>query len=217
MNRIYDVIVVGARCAGSPTAILLARKGYRVLVVDRATFPSDTVSSHVVHPLGVAALARWGLLDRLTATGCPAIHTYAFDFGPFTIEGAPGTPESPVAYCPRRTVLDKLLVEAAAEAGAEIREEFTVDEVVIEDGRVTGIRGHDKGGATVTELARVVVGADGRYSHVASAVSPEQYNERPEILCGYFSYWSNLPMDGRFEVYVRDHRGWGAAPTHDDL
>ena len=66
MNTAYDAIIVGARCAGSPTAMLLARKGYRVLVVDRATFPSDTVSSHVVHPLGAAALARWGLIDRLT-------------------------------------------------------------------------------------------------------------------------------------------------------
>src|SRR5213593_1435216 len=112
MTKEFDAIVVGARCAGSPTAMLLARKGYRVLVVDRATFPSDTISTHVVHPLGVAALARWGLLDRLAATGCPAIHTYAFDFGPFTLSGAPGTAEAPVAYCPRRTVLDKLLVDA---------------------------------------------------------------------------------------------------------
>jgi 2-polyprenyl-6-methoxyphenol hydroxylase-like FAD-dependent oxidoreductase len=95
----HDVIVVGARCAGSPTAMLLARKGYRVLVVDRATFPSDTVSTHVLHPLGVAALERWGLLQRLVVTGCPPIHTYTFDFGPFTIEGSPGTMDSPVAYC----------------------------------------------------------------------------------------------------------------------
>ena len=91
MSRSYDVIVVGARCAGSPTAMLLARKGYKVLVVDRSVFPSDTVSTHVVHPLGVTALRRWGLLDRLVASGCPPIDTYAFDFGPFTITGAPGS------------------------------------------------------------------------------------------------------------------------------
>ena len=66
----FDVIVVGARCAGSPTAMLLARKGYKVLVVDRSTFPSDTISTHVVHPLGIAALKRWGLLERLVASGC---------------------------------------------------------------------------------------------------------------------------------------------------
>ena len=140
----YDAIVVGARCAGSPTAMLLARKGYRVLVVDRATFPSDTVSTHLLHPPGVAALRRWGLLDRLVATGCPPIDTYAFDFGPFTLAGAPGTDEAPVAYGPRRTVLDKLLVDAAAEAGAEVREGFTVEEILVEDGRVTGIRGHGR-------------------------------------------------------------------------
>lgn len=79
MTKAFDVIVVGARCAGSPTAMLMARRGYRVLVVDRATFPSDTVSTHILHPLGVRALSRWGLLDRLTATGCPPIDTYAFD------------------------------------------------------------------------------------------------------------------------------------------
>src|SRR5512146_424027 len=120
MEKRYDAIIVGARCAGSPTAMLLARKGYRVLLVDRAAFPSDTVSSHIIHPPGVAALARWGLLDRLTRTGCPPIRMYHFDFGPVTITGAPGTQDSPVAYCSRRTVLDKILVDAAAEAGAEV-------------------------------------------------------------------------------------------------
>jgi 2-polyprenyl-6-methoxyphenol hydroxylase-like FAD-dependent oxidoreductase len=114
MTKALDVIVVGARCAGSPTAMLLARKGYRVLLVDRATFPSDTVSTHILHPLGARALSNWNLLDRLAATGCPAMHTYTFDFGPFTLTGAPGIREAPVAYCPRRTVLDKLLLDAAA-------------------------------------------------------------------------------------------------------
>jgi len=156
----YDAIVVGARCAGSPSAMLLARKGYKVLLVDKATFPSDTISTHLIHPPGVAALKRWGLLNRLVATGCPPIHTYAFDFGPFTITGSPGTDEAPVSYGPRRTVLDKLLVDAAAEAGAEIREGFSVSEILFEDGRVVGIRGRDGQGAEVTEKARIVTGAD---------------------------------------------------------
>jgi 2-polyprenyl-6-methoxyphenol hydroxylase-like FAD-dependent oxidoreductase len=215
-NR-YDAIVVGARCAGSPTAMLLARRGHKVLVVDRATFPSDTVSTHLLHPPGVASLRRWGLLERLTATGCPPIGTYAFDFGPFTISGAPGTDDTPVAYGPRRTVLDKLLVDAAAEAGAEVREGFTVTEVVVSDGRVTGVRGHGRDGGTVTEQARVVVGADGRHSRVARAVGPEQYHEKPPLLCGYYSYWSGLPMGGRFETWVRPDRAFAAWPTHDDL
>src|ERR1051325_5346557 len=87
-NR-YDAIVVGARCAGSPTAMLLARRGYRVLVVDRATFPSDTPSTHMIHGPGIAALRRWGLLAQVVAPGCPPIETYSFDFGPFTLAGHP--------------------------------------------------------------------------------------------------------------------------------
>jgi 2-polyprenyl-6-methoxyphenol hydroxylase-like FAD-dependent oxidoreductase len=213
----YDAIVVGARCAGSPTAMLLARKGYKVLMVDRARFPSDTVSTHILHPPGVASLRRWGLLDRVVATGCPPIHTYAVDFGPFTISGAPGTDEDPVAYAPRRTVLDKLLVDAAAEAGAEVREGFTVSEVVVEDGRVAGVRGHGGNGRTVTERARVVVGADGRHSLVARAVRPERYHEKPQLLAGYYAYWSGLPMDGHFQTWVREYRGFAAWPTNDDL
>jgi 2-polyprenyl-6-methoxyphenol hydroxylase-like FAD-dependent oxidoreductase len=197
--------------------MLLARNGYRVLAVDRATFPSDTISTHVVHPRGVAALARWGLLDRLTATECPPIHTYTFDFGPFTIAGSPGTEDSPVAYCPRRTVLDKILVDAASKAGAEVREGFTVEEVLMEDGRVSGIKGRSKSGVAVTEHARVVVGADGRYSVVAEAVRPPQYNEKPPLLSAYYTYWSNLPIEGRFETYIRPRRGFAAAPTHDGL
>ena len=213
----YDVIVVGARCAGSPTAMLLARKGYRVLLVDRATFPSDTVSTHIVHPPGVGALDRWGLLGEVTATGCPPIDTYVLDFGPLVLAGSPANTESAVAYCPRRTVLDKVLVDGAAAAGVEVREGFGVDALVEDGGRITGIRGRASDGSTVTEHARVVVGADGLKSFVARSVHAEQYHERPRQLCGYYSYWSNLPVDGRFETYVRDDRGFAAAPTNDGL
>ena len=213
----YDAIVVGARCAGAPLALLLARKGYQVLVVDKATFPSDTISTHLVHPPGVAALRRWGLLDQVLATGCPPIDTYRFDFGPFALSGAPGTPDSPLSYGPRRTVLDKILLDAASGAGAEIREGFTVDEVLVDDGRATGIRGHGRNEAPVTERARCVVGADGRHSVVASRVRPETYQERPPILAGYYAYWSGLPMEGRFETYALPHRGFAAWPTNDGL
>jgi 2-polyprenyl-6-methoxyphenol hydroxylase-like FAD-dependent oxidoreductase len=216
MTRTYDAIVVGARCAGSPTAMLLARKGYRVLLVDRTKFPSDIVSTHLVHPLGAEALSRWGLLDRLVATGCPSIHTYSFDFGPFTISGAPGTETAPLAFAPRRTILDKLLIEAAFEAGAEVRERFTVEELLVEDGRAVGIKGSSARGS-ITERARVVIGADGLRSIVAESVRPEQYDEKPPICVGYYTYWSGLPMHGRSEVYVRDRRAFAAWPTHEDL
>ena len=219
MSNGYDVIVIGARCGGSPTAMLLARKGYRVLLVDKATFPSDTISTHMIHPPGVAALKRWGLLERLEATGCPPITKYSFDFGPITISGAPRPIDGVTqGFCPRRIVLDDFLVRAACEAGAELREAFTVDEVLIEDGVVTGIRGHAKDGAAVTERARVVIGADGKHSLVAKAVRPEHYHEVPQLQTGYYAYWSGLPVEG-FEVYVRaEHgRGFATIPTHDDL
>jgi 2-polyprenyl-6-methoxyphenol hydroxylase-like FAD-dependent oxidoreductase len=217
MSRQYDVIVVGARCAGSPTAMLLARKGYRVLVVDKATFPSDTLSTHMIHTPGVLALRRWGLLDRVVATGCPPVDTYTIDFGAFTIEGSPAVDGAPASYAPRRTVLDALLADAAREAGVEVREGFTVEDVVIQEGRVTGIRGHGRDGRTVTEHARVVVGADGRRSLVAEVVRPEQYHERPPLLAGYYAYFSGLPMDGRFETYVMPNRGAALWPTNDGL
>ncbi|HEV7711109.1 MAG TPA: NAD(P)/FAD-dependent oxidoreductase, partial [Asanoa sp.] len=211
-DQAYDVIVVGARCAGSPLALLMARQGYRVLLLDRATFPSDTVSTHVIHPPGVAALARWGLLDQVVATGCPPVGRYSFDFGPIALAGAPGSAESPYAYAPRRTLLDKILVDAAAVAGAEVREGFTVEDVLIVGGKVTGIRGHDQGGASVVERARVVVGADGRNSVVAKAMRPAVYEEQAPLTVGYYSYWSDLPTDS-FEAYSRPGRGWAVCPT----
>ncbi|MDQ1518606.1 MAG: hypothetical protein QOE80_4436 [Actinomycetota bacterium] len=217
MKTDYDAIVVGARCAGSPTAMLLARKGYRVLLVDRASFPSDTLSTHMIHAPGVAALHRWGLLEQVVATGCPPIDTYTFDFGPFTIAGHPRPSDGiATAYAPRRTVLDKILVDAAAQAGAEVRERFTIDDVVVEDGTVVGIRGHGEGSEPVLERARVVIGADGRNSSVARAVRPEQYNEKPMLMWSYYTYWSGLPVTG-FEIVVRPDRGWAALPTNDGL
>ena len=212
----FDVVVVGARCAGSPLALLLARRGHRVLLVDRATFPSDTVSTHVIHPPGVAALRRWGLLDQVVATGCPPVGRYSFDFGPIVLAGDPGSAEAPYAYAPRRRLLDKILVDAAVAAGVEVREGFTVEEVLVADGQVTGIRGHDRRGASIVERARVVVGADGRNSVVAKAVRPEQYEDRPPLTVGYYSYWSGLPTD-TFEAYSRPGRGWAVCPTNDDL
>lgn len=209
MNDTYDVIVSGARCAGSPTALLLARAGHRVLLVDRATFPSDIPSTHVLHPPGVAALARWGLEGRLAATGCPPFTRYRFDFGPLVVSGSPGT-----AYCPRRTVLDKLLLDAAAEAGVEVREGFTVEEVLFDGERVVGIRGHDRGGRRVTERGRVLVGADGKHSRVAAAVGAPSYHERPMVEGAYYAYWSGVPVEG-FEVFIRPGRAMAAAPTHD--
>ena len=214
----YDAIVVGARVAGSPTAMLLARAGHRVLLVDRATFPSDTISSHLIHAPGMAALQRWGLDDRVIATGCPAVDTYRFDFDGLVIAGRPrGTDGAPVAYAPRRTVLDAILVEAAAEAGAEVRESFSVDDLIREDGVVRGIRGRRSGGARVEERARIVIGADGVNSTVARLAGAPRHDEVPALEALYLAYWSNLPTGGEFQLYSRGNRALAAIPTNDGL
>ncbi len=213
----YDAIVVGARCAGSPAAMLLARRGYRVLLVDRATFPSDTMSGHYIHQPGVASLQRWGLLDRVVRSNCPPITRASFDLGPFSLTGsAPPAGDVHAAYAPRRTVLDKMLVDAAVESGAELREGFATREVLCDGDRVVGIRGQTSGGNTVTERARIVVGADGRHSLVARAVGAAEYHARPALTCAYFSYWDGIPIDG-FELYARERRMAGAFPTNDGL
>ncbi|HEX4979649.1 MAG TPA: NAD(P)/FAD-dependent oxidoreductase [Acidimicrobiales bacterium] len=212
----YDAIVVGARCAGAPTAMLLAQRGHRVLLVDRTTFPSDTISTLLVNPPGVAAMARWGVLDRVVATGCPAIRTFSFDFGPVVVSGTPD-PDDGVStgYAPRRYILDKILVDAAADAGAEIREGFTLEELLTEDGTVVGIAGHGADGSRVEERARVVVGADGWNSTIARAVGAEKYNELPVLGTAFYTYWSRLPVEG-MTTYIRGDRGVALIPTNDD-
>lgn len=217
MSKDYDVIVVGARCAGSPTAMLLARRGYRVLLVDRATFPSDTLSTLIIHAPGVAALRRWGLLDDVVATGCPAVERYVFDFGAVVIAGTPHPSDgSSAAYAPRRIILDNLLVDAAGRAGVEVREGFSVEDILVEHGVVVGIRGHGPNRRPVVERARVVVGADGWNSFVARAVGAERYHEKPVLENAFYTYWSGLPVDG-FTTWVRGDRGFAAIPTNDDL
>jgi flavin-dependent dehydrogenase len=210
---VYDAIIVGARVAGAPTAMLLARRGHRVLLLDRAQFPSDTLSTHYIHQPGMERLARWGLLEQVVASGCPPARTLAFDVGPFTLVGEPPPAgEAADAYAPRRTVLDSILLEAAAAAGAEVRTGFGVDELLFADGAVTGIR-H----GAVTEKARVVVGADGRHSFVARAVAAPAYDDRPGLTCAYYTYWSGV-SGGRVELYPRDGRMvMGGATTNDGL
>ncbi len=200
--------------------MLLARMGHRVLLVDRATFPSDTMSTHLLKVPAVAALERWGLLDAvLRKANCPPISEATFDVGDFSLTGSP-PPLDDIAGCfsPRRMHLDEVLVGAAIEAGAELREGFSVREILADgSGRVTGVRGREAGGgAIVAERARIVVGADGLRSIVVRAVKPLAYRIRPSLTCAYYSYWSGAAVE-RLEACPRERRMVISFPTGDGL
>ena len=211
----YDAIVVGARCAGSSTARLLAERGHRVLVVDRAHFPSDTVSTHCVTLGGVAQLRRWGLLDRVLATNVPWVPSFTLTIGPNEFRDPLPADETAGTVSPRRTVLDKLLLDAAAESGAEVREGVTVKDVLREDGRVAGIVGHDDDHNAIEERAAIVIGADGTHSPVAKMVGAGVYDERPGDGSGYYAYFSGFPADAVELAFNQGHFA-GVFPTNDE-
>ena len=143
----YDAIIVGARCAGAATAMLLARRGHRVLLVDRATFPSDLPHGHFLHRRGPARLKRWGLLGRVAATGAPPIRSVVSDYGDFPLSDRDITVDgAPLGYGPRRRAMDQILLDAAVEAGADLRTGFAVQDYVGDGERITGIRGREAAG-----------------------------------------------------------------------
>jgi flavin-dependent dehydrogenase len=213
----FDAIIVGARCGGAATALLLARRGYKVLLVDRAKFPSDTISTHYIWPPGMACLKRWGLLDRILATNCPVVWSIGLDVGEFQLDGElPPIDGMSDMAAPRRTVLDKLLQDAAAEAGAEIRTEFAVTGLTETDGRVTGVRGRAQDGAEIIESARIVIGADGRNSLVAQHAGAEAYNVRPVLTCVVYAYWQDVAPH-LAAIHPLERRIVISFPTNDGL
>ncbi|GIM93441.1 NAD(P)/FAD-dependent oxidoreductase [Paractinoplanes toevensis] len=218
----FDVVVVGTRVAGAATAMLLARAGLRVLAVDRARFPSDTVSTHQVQLPGGVLLRRWGVLDQLVARGTRPARSVVFDAGPAVLRGSyPPLDGVDAVYSPRRTSLDALLIAAARDAGAEIDEGFVVDGLIRDGDRVTGIRGRHKpgspsGGPDVTRTAALVIGADGKNSTIAREAGARVYRRRPSASGVLYGYFAGLPVGGG-EVYVRPDRMMTLWPTDDDL
>lgn len=211
----YDAIVVGARCAGAPTAMLLARRGHKVLLVDRSKFPSDVLHSTLwIHQPGVQLLQDWGVLDQVIATGCPAIRDWYVKMGPLVFRGSP----PPAAggqtdgYAPRRYLLDKILADAAVAAGAEFRDGAAVEEIVMDGDRVVGIRT-----AEGIERAKIVIGADGIHSRVAAQVRAPEYEVREVRLSACYTYFSGTSMieGAQAELYVADHRAIFGWPTND--
>jgi 2-polyprenyl-6-methoxyphenol hydroxylase-like FAD-dependent oxidoreductase len=212
----YDVIVVGSRCAGAPTAMLLARRGHRVLLVDRATMPSDTLSTHNLVPSGMVMLRKWGVLEALTATGCPAAVRTRVTLGDTTFE----VPIDEVAgitttFAPRRSVIDGLLTDAARDAGVDVRLETSVQRLLWRGDRVEGISARGRTGEMVEAHAPLVVGADGVNSFVARATGAAPYRRRGADNCVYYAYWHGVPEPDTLEVALVPGRAMAIFPTHD--
>jgi len=215
MDPTYDVVVVGARPAGAATAYLLARNGLRVLLVDRARYGTDTLSTHALMRGGVLQLSRWGLLDRIVAAGTPPVRRttfrYAVDVVPITIKPSYGVD---ALYAPRRTVLDPILVDAAAEAGADVRFGATVTGVRRDPrGRVTGVAGRTRDGQHLLAHARIVVGADGIRSTIADAVEAPHERIGRSVAATTYGYWTGLDTDG-YEWNFRPNAASGVIPTN---
>lgn len=211
-NR-YDVIVVGGRVAGASTAMLLARRGHRVLVVDRDRPDRDTLSTHAFMRPGIVQLERWGVLDQVVAAGTPPVRRVTFHYGD---DAVPIDIDEPL-YAPRRTVLDPILVAAARAAGVEFRYGVHVAGVLrADDGRVIGIAGRDADGARFTAHAAVTVGADGRRSLIAREVGAAVTRNEPTVGAVIYGYWQDVDLDG-YEWCFNPRTTAGLMPTNDGL
>ena len=214
--KTYDAIIVGARVAGAATAMLLARRGYRVLLLDRSRFPSEIPHGHMIHKDGPRRLREWGLLDRILSAGTPPVNTVSTYFGDFPLVARNvGLDGLAWGYAPRRRLLDELLIEAAVVAGAEFRDGVSVDGLTFDDGAVTGITGRSAA-SPVKEHARITIGADGRRSRVAAAAGAHCDEDLPPLCCYYFSYWSGVAGE-EMEIYHAHRRASFAHPTNDGL
>jgi flavin-dependent dehydrogenase len=188
----YDAIVIGARCGGSATAMLLARQGHSVLVVDRAEFPSDTFSTHFVTAPATGLLERWGAVPRLKERGVPFFDHILLNVAGNVMNTADLFGPTPVCS-PRRTDLDTVLRDMAIDAGAEVRMQTSVTELLRdESGRVTGVCLRNADGSTSEETGGIVVGADGRTGIVARTVEPATRDEHDIHGRGLFAYFDNF-------------------------
>jgi 2-polyprenyl-6-methoxyphenol hydroxylase-like FAD-dependent oxidoreductase len=213
----WDVIVVGARIAGAATALQLARRGHKVLLIDRNRFPSDTLSTHVIQLSGLKVLSDIGLLDEVAATGAPPITHFKLQAGPLSLTGGP-VPAGSITetLCVRRRKLDAVLLDAARRAGVEVRENFSFLDVVSDESGVKGIRARSVEGRELIERARMVVGADGKRSRVARAVGAASYAALAARTCCFYSYWEDLDTDvNEGQLHLLDRRTLALFPTND--
>ena len=212
----YDVVVVGARVAGASAAMLLARQGLRVLLVDRAPEPgTDTLSTHALMRAGVLQLDRWGLLDELRDAGTPPIRTTTIHYGDRAqlVEIKPKAGVDAL-FGPRRTVLDPLLVGAAERAGVDVRYGVSVRGLVRDGARIAGVEAEDREGRRFRVTARWVVGADGLRSVVARGVEAPITWQGSESGAFLYGYWTGVPVAG-YEWFYRPGASAGMIPTNE--
>lgn len=221
MTEIYDVIITGARCAGSTLAIYLSRAGFRVLLVDRAVFPSDTLSTHTFFNNTVAILREIGVMDQLVETNTPPVRQIKFQFDDTVIEGViPKVRGEDSCFCIRRTSFDHVMIEQArSEQNVTVLEGFRVTNVLCNGETIIGVEGINSHGRKQQFRAKVVVGADGRSSIIRKLAKSELKVTVPANAAIYYGYYSNLRKENvpKFEVYkIKDHTAI-LFPTSDDL
>ena len=210
-----DAVIVGARCGGAATAMLLARAGARVLLVDKGVYGTDALSTHALMRGAVLQLHRWGLLPAIVAAGTTPVRTTTFSYRNQDVT-VPIEPKHGVRalYAPRRALLDRMLVDAAADSGADVRHGVQVDDVVVDArGRVRGVTAL-VGGVRRRIEADMVVGADGLHSTIARRVGAPYVTSGRHSAAVLYSYWEDCPVDGyywRFQAGV----SMGAIPTND--
>jgi len=214
----YDAVIVGARPAGAGTALLLARQGLSVLMVDRGRYGADTLSTHALMRGGVLQLARWGVLPRIKSAGTPPVRRATFIYAgeplAVPIKARDGVD---ALYAPRRTVLDRAIVDVALESGAHAAYGTRLADLLRDaDGRVRGVVVAGDDGQTRQIAADVVVGADGLRSTVASLVSAGVTHAARWAAANVFGYWSGLQVDG-YRWYYHPGLSVGAIPTNDGL
>ena len=215
-NRMrYDVLIAGARCAGAATAMLLARSGLRVLAVDHGSYATDTLSTHALMRAGVMQLHRWGVLPRIVAAGTPPIRRTTFHYGDAVTEVMlkPGQGIDAL-YAPRRTVLDRTLVDEAREADAEIRYGCIVTDLRRNrSGRVCGAVIQRADGRHTEIAADLVIGADGAGSSVARLVEAPVTRAGTHASATIYAHWSDLPDTG-YRWHYRAGLAAGVIPTN---
>jgi flavin-dependent dehydrogenase len=212
----FDALVVGARCAGAATAMLMARRGLRVLAIERAGYGTDTISTHALMRGGVLQLHRWGVLPRLTAAGTPAVRETTFHYGDDAVVVAI-RPSNGVAalYAPRRTLLDRTLVDAARDAGAAVWHGYSLLDLIRRtDGRVCGATVQDHAGNAFAIKADLVVGADGVASSVARLTGAQTLRQGRHATAVIYGHFAGIDLAG-YHWWYRPDVGAGAIPTND--